>query len=572
MGLSSSKPGSGRLALLIVLAALALHLPSLGWGFLADDYVHLGVLDGSLRHPSLRPWSLFDFGECARPGSELWESGAFPWWTDSDWKGRFLRPLSSVARWGTHAVFGRAAPGHHAVSLALFALVLGLAWRLYRASGLAPRAALLALALVALEDGAVMPVGWVANQNTLLEAAALLGALLVGRRAERSGGGAHVVGLALALALCAALAKESGVLAFALLAWRWRVALPRAAGVALAAGGAYLAAWVGLGYGVRSLGYPAPWTDPASWVSNLAALAIGGPASALSPYMLDLLPLQTSARFLVLALTLPFVLLLWIPIARAARSLPNAGEWWALALLGLLPQAGTWPSDRLLFVPMLGFAPVAAHAALELLERRARAQRALAWLVLALALPLSALSLAARSSVMLGVTARAREALTSIDLARDGRPRRVVLLQSPSGLVSLQPSAVFAGETGERQTRFFPLQMGRRPLALRRLDACTLEVESRGEPFGQALFEQVFRTASGSLVDPPLRRTAAFAVVPQGSGAAPTRLRLEFDAPLERGDVVLVGWRHGGLRVLAPPPVGGALELAAPDPLVPGMP
>ena len=44
------------------LGALALHLPSLGMGFYADDHVHqLALAEPELGLP-MRPWSLYDFG------------------------------------------------------------------------------------------------------------------------------------------------------------------------------------------------------------------------------------------------------------------------------------------------------------------------------------------------------------------------------------------------------------------------------------------------------------------------------------------------------------------------------
>ena len=45
--------------------------------------------------------------------------GTFPWWTDEDWKARFLRPLSSLYLWGQHTVFGEWSLGYHMVGLAL---------------------------------------------------------------------------------------------------------------------------------------------------------------------------------------------------------------------------------------------------------------------------------------------------------------------------------------------------------------------------------------------------------------------------------------------------------------------
>ena len=86
----------------------------------------------------------------------------------------------------------------------------------------------------------------------------------------------------------------------------------------------------------------------------------------------------------------------------------------------------------------------------------------------------------------------------------------------------------------------------------------------------------MFRTARGALDRPPTRRTAAFAVTPERTDAESDggfrRLRIEFDRALDASEIVWVGWQSGALRPLAPPRVGEVLELAAPEPLMSGMP
>src|SRR5262245_51932476 len=102
----------------LLLAALALlHAPSLGWGFFADDFGQRLVLEHPDEHPTMRPWSLYDFGDPNSPGVR--EDALFPWWTESDWRGRFFRPLTSLSLWLDHVVWGRFAPGHHLTNLAL---------------------------------------------------------------------------------------------------------------------------------------------------------------------------------------------------------------------------------------------------------------------------------------------------------------------------------------------------------------------------------------------------------------------------------------------------------------------
>ena len=162
---------------------------------------------------------------------------------------------------------------------------------LYRAAGLERGVALLALAVFGLEDGSVLPVGWIANRNTVIEALCTASAVLVLVR-WRLRPDAGAIAAALALALLACLAKESGVSAPALVALVLAIAARRAPkgsgearrlrigaglGAALAAGG--LAFLPLAGYGGHSAFYPTPWGDPLHWLQRLGFLLVAGSAS-----------------------------------------------------------------------------------------------------------------------------------------------------------------------------------------------------------------------------------------------------------------------------------------------------
>ena len=169
---------------LVVLLGIVLHLPSVGWGFFMDDYVHLGVLTGELQHPQLRSWSLFDFGEVKdfeyRPDLD----GGFPWWTDQDWKARFFRPVSSLSVWLDFQMFGEWAPGFHLTNLLLFGLLIRSLYPLYRSWGLGPKAAFMSMLVFACLDDNLTPVGWLANRNSLLATLLIVLAMLLVQRAR----------------------------------------------------------------------------------------------------------------------------------------------------------------------------------------------------------------------------------------------------------------------------------------------------------------------------------------------------------------------------------------------------
>ena len=204
---------------LVVALGVALHAPSLTIGFVGDDYTHQFILEKGSAHTSLRPWDLYDFGAYPSPEetrSIWWENGGLPWWTQPDWKLRFFRPLTSLTIWLDHSLHGTWAPGYKLTSLIWYTALLILVYALYRVLDLPKGTALLALALFAVAECSLKPVGWVANRNSLLAVFFMAASVMALSRHRRWGSGPAVAG-ALALASLACLAKESGIAGFALL-------------------------------------------------------------------------------------------------------------------------------------------------------------------------------------------------------------------------------------------------------------------------------------------------------------------------------------------------------------------
>jgi hypothetical protein len=560
--------------------ALLLHAPSLGWGLFADDWGMRLALEHPEHAGTMRPWNLYDFGDAASFTAAYFDEGVPPWWLDPAWKMRFFRPVSSLVLTAEHALFGRNAALHHAAGLCWHALTLWLAWRLFRALGLGGGVALLALGLLALEDGSSTTVGWIANRNAVLEGVCTAAALLAAVRARESGSLARV-GLALVCAALAAGCKESGLAALCGTALVLATGSARGARRgALAAAGlalAYLAGLAACGYSVRSEFYPTPWGDPFAWGRNALGLLTAGLVGTLGPYPVDaLVMLPESYAWLVGGAVLVLALLArsW---GRALRTLELGPCLAAFALLALLPQASAPPSDRLLYVPALGLAPITAawlargrHASGR--GASGRGTRVAAWLVLACALPLSAAALVARGLYMRDVSGALNRAVLEAELDPAPPARRdVLLLSSPSALVSLGPLAAWRfHHPGEENTRFHGLQFGRRGLRWTRLDERSSVLESLDEPFVASLFEGVFRARSTLLAGDSLR-TSGYTFLPLEEGH-PRRLRVEAAAALEDPRFVFLHWSGGRWRRVQPPGVGEVLELAAGEPLRPHLP
>ena len=567
------------MALLLAFFVL-LHAPSLFWGFFADDFTHRLVLEHPREHPTLRPWSLYDFGDSASAQAITFDDAVFPWWTGSDWKARFFRPLTSLSLWLDHEVWGRRAAGQHLTSLVLQGVFLTLVLWLYRCAGLAPGIALLAMALVALEDGSVFVVGWIANRNSLLEGIFTVAALGMALRARDSGRPGPMV-LALTLAGLAALSKESGIAASAacaLLWWRGPGPLLRTGSVAAALLAlAYVVSLLFAGFGVTSLFYPTPWGEPSLWLEHLFVMLIAGPVSLLTPFPVDMLVAVPAAFWPGVILATLVLLVVAGPLARAAGAMAQGAFFAGFALLALLPEICAPPSDRLLFVPAIGLAPLTASWLAGALgsgvQRKKRAQR-LAWLVALSALPLSGFCLFLRGVSFVRSSRLAREVVASAEL--DPRPterRDVLVLQAPSGIALLGPLAAWRFDTGDRLTRFHALQLGQRAVRWTRVDPRTFELESLDEPFLSNLFERVFLTSSRPARAGERRRTSAFEVeLRECEPGGVRRFRLRCDEPLEAERFVFLTWRDGRLRRIAPPASGQSVELGRCERLDPLLP
>jgi hypothetical protein len=617
------------------------------WGFFCDDHGQQLVLEGAVDHPTMRPWSLYDFGAAPRPGDAVFENGSYAWWTDEDWKVRFFRPVASLALMLDHAAFGRWAPGYHASGLAWFALLLVLAHALYRALGLGPGTALLATLFVAVEDGGVFPVGWTANRNTLVEAVFVVLALLCVARPKRVGAGS--VALALAAACAAALAKESGVAAFPLVAvvLLWRafypggaratsgdapaerggaaetsvgaaetsvgaaetsvgaaetgvgaaLAIDRAAravdgaaalrpaasrrlamggaAAALALAGAYVAFLLTSGYGATCAFYPTPWDAPGAVLRNAALLSAIAPLSMAGPIGPDVLSFQRELGDAFLPFAIPFAIA-WL--AGAALLAVRAPRWLpfiAIAVVTLLPQAGAPPAARLLFVPMIGFAPLLA---LLVVRWRAAGGRrrsgATAILVSAIGLSVLASLVAALSFLTLTRTVRAGIVAAEVPPPDDAGPqgyREAIVLNAPTEFLMLVPVTTWTFETGDRGVRFWPLQCGRRALEWTRVDATTFDLRTPGPAFGTGPVERVLLAREPDVAAGRVWRTALFDV--EALEPSPVRaVRVRLPAPLEDPSYAFLAWSEGGLRRVAPPAVGETVEFAALEPLLPMMP
>ncbi len=604
---------STALVVVLVLAGVANHVRALRWGFLCDDWIHQFVLRRPDKSHSIHPWDLYNFGGRPKPGEPERQRGGFPWWTPEDLKLRFFRPVTSLSILLDFKLYGRWAPGYHLTSLALYAVFLVLAFKLYVGLGVPRRAALWALALLALDNCHVIPVAWIANRNSLLAALFTVATLLAFHR-HRRGGSVAALLVAMLCCLFACGSKESGVIATAIVGL-YLLSIDRPSrGESLLDGcrrlfrtgplwgfilltGAYVAYYVVSGYGTRSVMYCTPWSDPIRFITQLAALM---PLACMSLFLnvsIDLIFLKTHLVWPAAAASMPILAVVGFVVWRIVRSAPRPAEppppaieptqqssgsarltGFALgwALLSVLPVAGVFPSDRLLMSASVGTALLMGLLLDHLGSLRglwaARHYRrfALGGFIIVVNLVMSVPIALMQGKMFRKVTMADRDAAASAAIDRTApSPRAVFVLNSPSsGFAGIFVPA-WPVMHDDYETDIFFFQFGRRDVEWRRDgdDAMTLTFGS--PPLLNHPYERFFLT---SLTPPPVGTTfttANFrAIVKDVAPTGIRTVRFEFNRRLDDPSYQFLAWSQGHMGRIDPPPIGGRVTLPPAEPLL----
>ena len=561
------------LLLIVVGCAVALHAPSLLIGFVGDDYTHQFILQGKWDHPNMRPWNLYDFGTYPLDThSAWWNEGALPWWTDSDWKLRFFRPLASLTIWLDHTVYGDWVPGYKLTSLFWYAALLLVIYGLYRAFELSQGTALLAVALFAVAECSLMPVGWVANRNSLIAVLFMAASVLAVSR-RRTWGYVPALVAALALAALACLAKEGGIAAFAMivlyLVWARRGSQPPITGTQATAGavtagvlaGCYIVFLAASGYGARSLYYPTPWGDTAEYLTRVGALLPAGVCHLLGPFGLRTL---LDRPFIALPVVVVLGWILW----RELKAVPAARFFAAWIVLAILPQAAGQPAQRMLFGAAVGSSALLALLVVSFLSRprqetRYDAYRVLAIVILGYAGGLPAWKLMEGWADYARTAKQRRQIITAADVGSpDLGQREAFILQSPYTGAALVPIATWRVETDDAMVRFWPMQMERRALRWTRLDERTFELESLDGPFLTRSLEKLFLADRSPRPANAGWTTALFTVHTEGYDAQGLHsFRVHCPESLDHPSYRFLTFRERSFVALPPPAVGQSVTL-----------
>ncbi len=584
------------LAGLIILFAMLLNAPSLRWGFAYDDYAHQFALRTQHHRYRLYYWSLYDFGRRPEPHDPAFKRGGFAWWTGPEFKIRFFRPISSLTMYLDHLVYGEWAPGFHLTSLGFFAILLVLALKLYRDLGLTPRGALWGLALLALEDCHVVPVGWVANRNTPVATVFNIATVLLFHHHRRTGRWPYLLGACVTFLLGLG-SKESAIATifilglYVLLLERPSKGESLVAGIGramktgslwlmVAIGAAYMAFYIAADYGTSSVLYSTPWGDTEQYIKRISALMPLAFFSLLLGVSADIALLWPKTTWPLVGIAVPCLLVLGVILWRVLRNEPLAAFALGWAVFSILPMGGGFPSDRLFMTASVGTALLIAvlfdklGSYRRMWRERRFAHMGLVTLFVLVGVVISIPMSLFRSLVFGTMIRKDRAAILSAEVDMDKpRPQTVFVLNSPSTSFAGLLGSTWSVEKDDYQLGMFLLQMGRRKIVWHRIDERTMTLEYGPPPLLYHDYEVLF-IASREMPKPgDVYKTAEFtATILDVNDRGVEKVKFEFEKPLEHESYQWLATRGAELKQIEPPKPGETITLPEVKGLMPFAP
>jgi hypothetical protein len=562
---------SPRLPIFAALLAALLTASSLGMGLATEDYLFRAAVQRPL---TLDDVNLYDAEDVAGGVALARRLGSLPWLTPDEFRISFWRPLASL----THFVDYRLWPGptwrFHLESVLCYALLAAVVALLYRrilgASWVAGAAAL----MYAVDDAHGPAVGWLANRHAVL--GALLGALALWLHDRWRRDGSHASALLSWISLAAALAASELAISAVLLiaahaatldpaarARRFLPALP-----ALAIGVAWAIFTRALGHGATASGtYLDPLREPGAYLAALPERAGTLLLGQLAAPAADTWHLVGPAARTGLALGgwLAFAAVL-VALAGRLRRGPEARFLALATLLALLPIAGTFPSDRLLFFAGIGATGLVALVlgrALAAAHRRQLPLTLLASLLLIVHALVAPLSLPVRTLKMAELHRDFVRASDSAYAAIRAPDELLIVMNAPDyyfckmlrelrwtrGHADAVPLLCVAGTLA--------------PTEVTSLDPNAFEVRPAhgflDRPFNRTYRGRTHPMRQGESV---FTGSAQIVVTAVSDDGAPEAASFRFVYPLESDKLRFVAWKAGSYAPFSPPLPGQSVVLA----------
>ncbi|MBP6739035.1 MAG: hypothetical protein KA146_03540 [Leptospiraceae bacterium] len=158
---------SPRFILYLLLLVALFTSGYLNLGYMIDDYTHKWYF--SQEHPAGAIPNLFNFidGNIAHNQDKI-HQGIFPWWTSSELKISFFRPISSISHWLDYSLWADSLFIMHAHSIALYIVYIFLLNVFFHSFLESTVLANISTFIFALDESRAMPVGWLSNRNSII--------------------------------------------------------------------------------------------------------------------------------------------------------------------------------------------------------------------------------------------------------------------------------------------------------------------------------------------------------------------------------------------------------------------
>jgi len=592
-----------------MLFGLYVRREALWAGFFADDYAQLGMLDGT--YPVQRaPYNLFSFSDGSKAeGARLMHAGFYPWWADPQVRLVMLRPLASLMIWCDYKLFGSDPFGYHVHSalwwFVMLATIAALFWRV-----LPVPQALVAFALLVCDEAHGVALAWICNRSALVSTSFSVIALLCYRhfRSSTASGGARWLAAAM-LSYSVALAfGEYAICALGYLAAyelccgtgtrreRLRAFVPM-----LAPPLVFLCVRSLLGCTVQRSGvYVDPIDEPVSFVTAVIMRM---------PVLMSDLVLAVRADYWTFGspwthswLRRGWVSQRWVfspepwrlvhfgigivacmLVALLARNTlrresQRSARWLLLgSVLSVVPVSASFPSSRLLLVPLIGFVPLLAAFIVAGFQRfraflQSRRWRALVYALVALAVAVYhvVMPVSTQRDEVAGLrdgTVNVRDAILSMDVDETHFAHQdLILLAALEGGTSmyLPATRLRYGHPAPRSCLFLSYVTAPYVLSRTARNAFTMRfsgIHTMLATSGEHLLRSPnhpFRVADS--VDVGSMRVT---IVELFDGR-PRRILVEFDRPLEDPSLLFMVPRPDGYQRFALPPIGESVVVPAP--------
>lgn len=569
----------------IMWLSFVLLLPSLPTGLVADDYVHMAMLDrpAPIAGFAREPLDIFRF--CDPKFSPLLiQEGLFPWWDDPEARLAFMRPITAATHVLDHELWRNNGWLMHLHS-ALWALLLLAGVRaLYRQWIDDRLLGNLAFALYALDDARGWLVSWIAARNAAVATAISIWALVLHVRERRgqlpagrwlapillglgllgsegaSAIGCYILGYTLFMERGPILRRLLRLWPYALLVVVWRVA-----------SGAFDAGVIGSGVYVDPLSEPLRF---AKMVLENAPILLGSQFGGMwsdTWLILFILPRVRIAIYIASLLFAGAVIVALIPGLRRSPLLRCCAFG---AFASVLPASPTFVADRLLTWIAIGACVLLASLIVPVLQRASPAPNVVPPTRWAAAVGVVVLSLFLVSIPFLPARARGTLLLRDFfDRAAAGIPtdpgieaKTLVFVNPPHLPFATYPAVERSALHIPRPQTIHTLATSTTPLTLERLDARSLRVSPRGgfllNPSSRLSRSERRPFHVGQEI---VQRDMHVRVREVTLEGRPLSIDLTFERPLEDSQYLWRQWLGSGAVPFTPPAPGQSVTLPAVD-------